>query len=71
MNRRNRRAPGEIAGDIRNVAAIGVHNLIFDVCGESIAKIIARLQRVAIKDTGRLHLEFPPAPRLASVFDEG
>jgi len=39
--------PGEseqIAGDIRAVAAIGVHALIFDCRGQSIAKSIERLQ---------------------------
>jgi hypothetical protein len=37
-------APEDIAGDIRNFAAIGVHELIFDYRGQSIAKSIERLQ---------------------------
>jgi hypothetical protein len=37
----------EIAGDIRSFAAIGVHELIFDFRGESIAGSIERLQRFA------------------------
>jgi hypothetical protein len=37
----------EIAGDIRSFAAIGVHELILDFRGESIAESIARLQRFA------------------------
>jgi probable F420-dependent oxidoreductase len=37
----------EIAGDIRSFAAIGVHELIFDFRGESIADSIERLQRFA------------------------
>ena len=36
--------PEEIAGDIRNFAAIGVHGLIFDCRGQSIAESIERLQ---------------------------
>ena len=40
-------APDEIAGDIRSFAAIGVHELIFDFRGESIADSIERLQRFA------------------------
>ena len=39
--------PDDIAGDIRSFAAIGVHELIFDFRGESIADSIARLQRFA------------------------
>ena len=39
--------PDEIAGDIRSFAAIGVHELIFDFRGESIANSIERLQRFA------------------------
>ena len=39
--------PDEIAGDIRSFAAIGVHELIFDFRGESIADSIERLQRFA------------------------
>ena len=37
----------EIAGDIRTFAAIGVHELIFDFRGQSIAESIERLQRFA------------------------
>ena len=37
----------DIAGDIRSFAAIGVHELILDFRGESIAESIARLQRFA------------------------
>ncbi len=37
--------PEEIAGDIRTFAAIGVHELIFDFRGQSIAESIERLQR--------------------------
>ena len=37
----------EIAGDIRSFAAIGVHELIFDFRGESLAVSIERLQRFA------------------------
>ncbi|MGD9885942.1 LLM class F420-dependent oxidoreductase [Reyranella sp.] len=40
-------SPDEIAGDIRSYAAIGVHELIFDCRGESIAASIERLQRFA------------------------
>ena len=40
-------SPDEIAGDIRSFAAIGVHELIFDCRGESIAASIERLQRFA------------------------
>jgi alkanesulfonate monooxygenase SsuD/methylene tetrahydromethanopterin reductase-like flavin-dependent oxidoreductase (luciferase family) len=36
--------PEEIAGDIRTFAAIGVHELIFDCRGQSIAESIERLQ---------------------------
>jgi hypothetical protein len=36
--------PEQIAGDIRNFAAIGVHELIFDCRGQSIAESIERLQ---------------------------
>ena len=37
--------PDDIAGDIRTFAAIGVHELIFDFRGQSIAESIERLQR--------------------------
>ncbi len=37
-------SPEEIAGDIRDFAAIGVHELIFDFRGRSIAESIERLQ---------------------------
>ncbi len=37
----------EIAADIRSFAAIGVHELIFDFRGETIAQSIERLQRFA------------------------
>jgi probable F420-dependent oxidoreductase len=37
----------DIAGDIRSFSAIGVHELIFDFRGESIAASIERLQRFA------------------------
>jgi hypothetical protein len=37
-------APEDIAGDIRTFAAIGVHELIFDFRGRSIAESIERLQ---------------------------
>ena len=37
-------APDQIAGDIRTFAAIGVHELIFDCRGQSIAESIERLQ---------------------------
>jgi probable F420-dependent oxidoreductase len=40
-------APEQIAGDIRNFAAIGVHELIFDCRGQSIAESIERLQSFA------------------------
>ncbi|UYN97453.1 MAG: LLM class F420-dependent oxidoreductase [Enhydrobacter sp.] len=40
-------APDEIAGDIRTFAAIGVHELIFDFRGQSIAESIERLQKFA------------------------
>ncbi|MBV9201054.1 MAG: hypothetical protein JOY83_15280 [Alphaproteobacteria bacterium] len=36
--------PDEIAGNIRSFAAIGVHELIFDCRGQSIAEGIERLQ---------------------------
>ena len=36
--------PEDIAGDIRAFAAIGVHELIFDCRGQSIAESIERLQ---------------------------
>jgi uncharacterized protein YgfB (UPF0149 family) len=36
--------PEEIAHDIQNFAAIGVHELIFDFRGHSIAESIERLQ---------------------------
>ena len=36
--------PDDIAGDIRNFAAIGVHELIFDCRGQSIAESVERLQ---------------------------
>ena len=37
--------PAEIADDIRTFAAIGVHELIFDFRGQSIAESVERLQR--------------------------
>jgi len=37
----------EIAGDIRSFAAIGVHELIFDFRGSSLAQSIEGLQRFA------------------------
>ena len=37
----------DIAGDIRSFAAIGVHELVFDFRGESVAGSIERLQRFA------------------------
>ena len=37
--------PHEIAGDIRTFEAIGVHELIFDFRGQSVAESIERLQR--------------------------
>ena len=40
-------APKDIAGDIRAFAAIGVHELIFDFRGQSIAESIERLRRFA------------------------
>ena len=40
-------SPEDIAGDVCSFAAIGVHELIFDFRGESIADSIARLQRFA------------------------
>ena len=40
-------SPDDVAGDIRSFAAIGVHELILDFRGESIAESIARLQRFA------------------------
>ncbi len=40
-------AADAIAGDIRTFAAIGVHELIFDFRGQSIAESIERLQRFA------------------------
>jgi probable F420-dependent oxidoreductase len=39
--------PDDIAGDIRSFAAIGVHELIFDFRGASIAESVERLQRFA------------------------
>jgi probable F420-dependent oxidoreductase len=39
--------PEEIAGDIFNFAAIGVHELIFDFRGQSIAQSVERLQHFA------------------------
>ena len=36
--------PEAIAGDIRSFSAIGVHELIFDCRGQSIAESIERLQ---------------------------
>jgi probable F420-dependent oxidoreductase len=39
--------PEDIAGDIRSFAAIGVHELIFDFRGASIAESVERLQRFA------------------------
>jgi len=41
--------PEGIAGDIRNFAAIGVHELIFDYRGQSITESIERLQWFATK----------------------
>jgi alkanesulfonate monooxygenase SsuD/methylene tetrahydromethanopterin reductase-like flavin-dependent oxidoreductase (luciferase family) len=40
-------SPDDIAGDIRSFAAIGVHELIFDFRGSTIAESIERLQRFA------------------------
>ncbi|MBS0642167.1 MAG: LLM class flavin-dependent oxidoreductase, partial [Proteobacteria bacterium] len=40
-------APDEIAGDVRSFAAIGVHELIFDFRGSSIAETVERMQRFA------------------------
>ena len=40
-------SPNEIAEDIRQFAALGVHELIFDFRGQSIAESIERLQRFA------------------------
>jgi probable F420-dependent oxidoreductase len=40
-------APDDIAGDIRTFAAIGVHELIFDFRGQSVAESVERLQRFA------------------------
>ena len=37
-------APEEIAGDIQTFTAIGVHELIFDFRGRSIAESVERLQ---------------------------
>ena len=39
--------PDDIAGDIRTFAGIGVHELIFDFRGQSIAESFERLQRFA------------------------
>jgi probable F420-dependent oxidoreductase len=39
--------PDEIAADIRNFAAIGVHELIFDCRGRSISESVERLQWLA------------------------
>ena len=39
--------PDEIAGDIRSFAAIGVHELIFDFRGQSLAESVKGLQRFA------------------------
>ena len=39
--------PEDIAGDIRTFAALGVHELIFDFRGQSIAESIERLDRFA------------------------
>jgi hypothetical protein len=36
--------PEEVAGDIRTFAAIGVHELIFDCRGQSVAERVERLQ---------------------------
>jgi probable F420-dependent oxidoreductase len=41
--------PEHVAGDIRTFAAIGVHELIFDFRGQSIAESIERLQWFAAK----------------------
>ena len=38
-----------IASDIRSFAAIGVHELILDFRGESLAESITRLQRFAVE----------------------
>jgi hypothetical protein len=43
--------PDDIAGDIRTFAALGVHELIFDFRGQSIAESIERLQRFAAEVT--------------------
>ena len=40
-------APDDIASDISTFAAIGVHELIFDFRGQSVAESIERLQRFA------------------------
>jgi probable F420-dependent oxidoreductase len=42
-------SPEEIANDIRSFAAIGVHELIFDFRGRSIAESIERLERFAVE----------------------
>src|SRR6476646_95274 len=39
--------PSEIAADIRTFAAIGVHELVFDCRGQSIAESVERLQWLA------------------------
>jgi hypothetical protein len=39
--------PDDIAGDIRTFAALGVHELVFDCRGQSVAESIERLQRFA------------------------
>ena len=39
----------DIASDIRAFAALGVHELIFDFRGQSIAESVERLQRFAIE----------------------
>jgi len=47
--------PEEIAGDIRTFAVIGVHELIFDFRGQSIAESIERLQRFAAEVIPRVN----------------
>jgi hypothetical protein len=43
--------PAEIADDIRTFAAIGMHELIFDFRGRSIAESVERLHRFAAEVT--------------------
>lgn len=47
-------SPDEIAGDIRAFAAIGIHELIFDFRGQSIAESVERLRRFAGEVMGRV-----------------